>query len=76
MMPRHRKGRRERAARKRHRRGGIGIIEPGSEPQTLKLGRKKMHRYYNWRLQHRRALAQTLAHQAVAETESSDASVP
>ena len=74
MMPRHRKGRRERAARKRHRRTGIGMLETGSEPQTLKLGRKKLDRCLKWWRE--RAFARTLAHQAVAEIESSDASAP
>jgi hypothetical protein len=57
---RHRKGRREREARKRHRRAkiwelggvhpnGVELPDGGADPEPLKLGRKKsISRWRRW----------------------------
>lgn len=55
-------GKREREARKRHRRARVWVSSMGAEAEPLKLGRKHMQRY--WRRFH-----------AVADAEKPGASV-
>jgi len=63
-MSRDRKGKREREAGKRHRRGSVSFMDiDATEWKTLKLGHKKMRK-------HLASFSRTLARLSVAESEN------